>query len=111
MSSRWSQEELTLALQMLERGDDGAAFLKTFGRTKKAAEHRRDRVRNGCPAPKSNNGPRARSMCLTNGTRVIVSDSALKDATRRAVAPRSLTAAIFGDPPEGYSALDRRRSA
>ncbi|MGM4906286.1 hypothetical protein AB8B21_05585 [Tardiphaga sp. 866_E4_N2_1] len=32
----------------------------------------------------------------------------LDDARRRAVAQRSLTAVAFGDPPPGYSALDRR---
>lgn len=32
----------------------------------------------------------------------------LADADRRANAPRDLTAMIFGDPPRGHSALDRR---
>lgn len=32
----------------------------------------------------------------------------LIDRDRRAMAPRSLTAMIFGDPPPGMSALDKR---
>lgn len=35
----------------------------------------------------------------------------VEDAANRAVAPRSLTAWSFGDPPPGYSALDRRNAA
>ncbi|QUS39531.1 hypothetical protein RPMA_12315 [Tardiphaga alba] len=33
----------------------------------------------------------------------------IEDARRRALAAKSLTAATFGDPPPGYSALDRRK--
>lgn len=35
----------------------------------------------------------------------------LADADRRANAPRDLTAMVFGDPPRGCSALDRRVGA
>lgn len=35
----------------------------------------------------------------------------IAEAQRRADAPRSLTAEFFGDPPAGYSALDRRQNA
>ena len=36
-----------------------------------------------------------------------VPQSVLIDRDRRANAPRSLSATFFGDPPRGYSALDR----
>lgn len=36
------------------------------------------------------------------------SEELIADALVRATAPRSITAALFGDPPPGYSALDRR---
>ena len=35
----------------------------------------------------------------------------IEDAQRRSLAPRSITSAFFGDPPVGWSALDRRQSA
>jgi hypothetical protein len=35
----------------------------------------------------------------------------IEDAQRRALAPRSISAFVFGDPPPGYSALDRRTGA
>jgi hypothetical protein len=34
--------------------------------------------------------------------------SLIEEAQRRALAPRSISAFVFGDPPSGYSALDRR---
>jgi|SRR5687768_1318685 len=34
----------------------------------------------------------------------------IEEAQQRALAPRSLTAEFFGDPPKGWSALDRRQS-
>jgi hypothetical protein len=34
----------------------------------------------------------------------------LADRERRLLAPRSLSAIAFGDPPPGFSALDRRRA-
>jgi hypothetical protein len=33
----------------------------------------------------------------------------IDDAERRSCAPRSLTSLVFGDPPPGRSALDKRR--
>lgn len=36
---------------------------------------------------------------------------AVEDAHRRMAAPRSITAFVFGDPPPGYSALDKRGQA
>lgn len=35
----------------------------------------------------------------------------IEEAKLRATAPRSLTAEFFGDPPKGWSALDRRQGA
>lgn len=39
------------------------------------------------------------------------SSELIEDAQRRSLAPRSITSAFFGDPPVGYSALDRRQGA
>jgi hypothetical protein len=39
------------------------------------------------------------------------SDKLIAEARIRADAPRSLSAMLLGDPPKGYSALDRGQSA
>jgi hypothetical protein len=39
------------------------------------------------------------------------SQELLADATKRLIAPRTLTGSLCGDPPVGYSALDRRQGA
>lgn len=35
----------------------------------------------------------------------------IEEAQQRYLAPRSLTSSFFGDPPKGWSALDRRQGA
>lgn len=39
-----------------------------------------------------------------------VPHEAIQDALKRAMAPRTITGWFCGDPPPGYSALDRRRA-
>lgn len=39
------------------------------------------------------------------------SSELIEEAKQRALAPRSLTSEFFGDPPKGWSALDKRQSA
>lgn len=41
---------------------------------------------------------------------VEIPSSVLIDRERRSLAPRTITALLFGDPPPGYSALDRRQA-
>lgn len=45
------------------------------------------------------------------GTKVVVPESVLAERDRRFNAPVSFSAAILGDPPQGYSALDRMQRA
>jgi hypothetical protein len=45
MSRPWTEEEYALALEMLARDDDDAAFLAQFGKTKNSVESRRDRLK------------------------------------------------------------------
>jgi hypothetical protein len=106
LSNHWTEDEFAIALEMLARGDDNAAFLAAFGKTKKAAQTRRDRMKYGSP-PRIYGKNRSRP-CRT----IAVSAQALADATHRASLEHvSLTAALCGDPLPGRSALDRRRSA
>lgn len=39
---------------------------------------------------------------------IVVPDEVIAEAARRAAAPRSLTGIVMGDPPIGFSALERR---
>lgn len=99
---KWTHDETDLARQMIERGDDEDAFLTQFGKSKKSAIARVDRVKD---RPKT----RACPNIPTSG-RVDVPDHVQIEATQRASAPRSLTAILCGDPPVGYTQLDRRGS-
>lgn len=53
--------------------------------------------------------PRAPTMNVVGSMRVSESALAERDARYEASQLRDLTAATFGDPPPGFSALDRRR--
>lgn len=111
MSSHWSEADFAVALEMLERREHPSAFLRRFGRTKKSVESRRDRIKYGSPARVY---AKKRSPSFHEGSlavdRFAVPADALMEARRRAMAPRSLTAWICGDPAPGSSALDRRAS-
>lgn len=102
MSSLWTTEQTDLARQMIERGEDEAAFLTQLGRSKKSAIARVDRL-------KDRPMTRACPNIPTSG-RVEVPDHVKIEASQRAAAPRSLTAILCGDPPVGYTQLDRRGS-
>lgn len=53
-----------------------------------------------------------RMIHSTSGTPIRPSDRAVADMlARRSAPPRDLTGALMGDPPRGYSALDRRGGA
>lgn len=109
MSAHWTQEQFALASEMLARGDDNAAFLAAFGKTKTAARSRRDRLKNGAaPRIYAKGAPRSGSA---TSERFVIPADVRADADRRAgIEPRSLTAAILRDPLPGMSAFDRKNS-
>lgn len=101
--TRWTIEETKLARRMIEENATEAEFWEAFGRTRSMAVDRiryvdvpryRDRRKNSPKPP-------------PNPTKAIP-DEVIADAFRRASAPRSITAFVFGDPAPGFSALDRR---
>ena len=107
MKKHWTEAEFKIALEMLARNESDAAFQERFGRTKKSVISRRDRLKySGIATPKGARRARKPSY-VTTGARVQVSEQARIDAMRRAAAPHP----AFGDPPIGWSALDRKRSA
>lgn len=51
---------------------------------------------------------RADRMHIQQRERQIIPQQVLADRDYRARLPRSVTQTLFGDPPPGYSALDRK---
>jgi hypothetical protein len=97
---RWTEQQYALALEMLARGDDNAAFLEKIGKSRAAAVAKREAMRNG------------RLVGIGEvGRPVTVSAAVRADAARRAAIEQSPIARLLGEPLPGYSALDRRRSA
>jgi hypothetical protein len=102
----WTDAEFLRAKGMHDSGMNYAEIGIELGRTKKAVQARiqkgrwRDRYgspfrETGLPQPSAAN--RAPDDLLTDRNH------------RSGLAPRDLTAAVFGDPLPGYSALDRRQ--
>lgn len=54
-------------------------------------------------------GMRLAALNLGEPNRVFVPEEVTADRDRRLAIRRDLTAEFFGDPPRGYSALDRRQ--
>lgn len=102
MSTHWTEAQTKLARIMLAADESNAAFMEQFGKTKAAALTRVARLDNHPKVRRWSNTPTAGSARPT--------PQALADAERRLIAPRSLTAEVFRDPPPGYSALDRKQS-
>ena len=118
---RWSPEEIALATAMKAAGakyiDIAAAipgrnpqqvrgFLEyhTLGATGRAIRAERARQWR-----ERNPGHKAPSRIAHMVVPITVDQRAFNERDRRALlAPRDLTAAFFGDPLPGYSALDRR---
>lgn len=93
---RWTPAETATARHLIDCGASDEQCIAAVGRNRKACWTRLDRERYNAsvyfkPHPRVNPEPRS-----------------LEEATKRALAPRSITAFVFGDPAPGWSALDRR---
>ena len=73
--------------------------------TEEQKEWRRERIRSG-----RRNGKDIVRRVEEYSTREAKPQHVFEDAARRAEAPRTLTAVLMGDPPIGFSALDRRQA-
>lgn len=85
-------QEFGMKSETLRRRVDPAYAEKRASRRRQKYVPRFDRYE------RIENGPR----------RVDVPHDVMAEREKRLMAPRSLTASICGDPPEGYSALERR---
>jgi hypothetical protein len=100
----WTDADTKLARQMLVAGEPADAFVVRLGRTLQASRDRVKRERHKA-AWKSLSHSEMRERVFASPAHVIA------EAQRRASAPQCLTGLTFGDPPKGYSALDRRNRA
>ena len=100
----WSDDDLAAMIRMREvercRWSD---IDRAFGRTPgsccaKYESLRREKL----PTHPSDAGGRIEVTCQQQANRI---------ARKQAEAQRDLTAAVFGDPPPGYSALDQKPGA
>jgi hypothetical protein len=118
---RWSPEEWQKTKTMLDQGIDRNLVAKTIGRAigclkekirweGMSAEQRTARlksIREKRQAASISDVPKRRVI-----TEPYVCESAVADRDlRKRIAPRDLSAALFGDPLPGYSALDKRPQA
>lgn len=128
--SYWTQKDVLLLRKMMNAGQTVRQIAMYFGCTD---DRVRDRIKQKgkCPKDRKANAARAKAWREKQkaagrnpkfpvndaSRRDVVSSAArpspdlIEDAMRRSSAPRSLTAALFGDPPVGFSALDRRQGA
>ena len=119
MSKPWTEEMTERSRQMKARGGaTNGEYLAAFGRTRKAVMARlryldRPEVRQAQAVQKAayrrtNEVYRAKLDGRTTPDRHVAPPEVIEDAIRRASAPRSVSAWICGDPPPGWSALERR---
>jgi hypothetical protein len=109
VNKNWSPQEISIAASMYQSmvtdvyGEDGPS--RARGAAYEAIAQKLRRTRVGVWQRFRDHGP-----SFNIGGRSTVSASALTERSVRAEAlhRRDLTASIFGDPPPGYSALDRR---
>lgn len=114
---RWTKDEEMKAREMLKNLAAESEFMRAFGRTRAAAIHHINYVDK--PIVREKNRIRSNTFRLdkntTKGRAVkpmrVVPEEVIADAVRRNSAERTITQAAMGDPPNGYSALDRKQSA
>lgn len=112
----WTEVDTLMARRMLARKATDEEFLKVLGRTKSAAFSRIQWL--DCPMYRDRKAERKRRERAKNPVAKLrmsrgrtIPDGVLEDRDRRNLAPRSITAFVFGDPAPGHSALDLRNLA
>ncbi len=78
-----------------------------INQTEEQRQRRRNRI-NALRYKRDSQVGTLRTNIVRNAT--VIDKTILLDRERRMLAPRTLTGMILGDPPQGYSALDRKRA-
>lgn len=115
----WTPQDEELAKKLLEARATEAEFQEKLGRSKAASyahfyylkhgdKNRPDRIRLRPSRGKNIVGEEGASAdVVLSYARPAV--QLLEEAKQRLLAPRSITAMLCGDPPPGYSALDKKQ--
>lgn len=98
----WTKEQECLAKQYAHA--DSLEFIEKVGKTKAAANSHFHYIK----YPEKQKRKRKRHTREQYVSIKAPNTEMIKDAERRKLAVRSLTATICGDPPPGYSALDKK---
>jgi hypothetical protein len=93
---RWTDQDFAKAQALIKAGATNEQCLGALGRTLKACS---EKVRLGM-------GPQLYSK--TQPAPKVPNDVREDAAKRHLARPRDLSGFVFGDPPQGYSALERR---
>lgn len=113
---RWTAEEWARAKSLLDAGYRVKAVAQILGRDPQNVSSKLQYMKTTEERLRDKNWKRRKKYAGDHGSKIHRVDSivvavpaeALVDRNARAAAPRSLTAFVFGDPPPGWSALDRR---
>ncbi|WP_316172436.1 hypothetical protein [Bradyrhizobium sp. SZCCHNRI2049] len=102
----WTHREMETLLRLAQAGETWTTINGEIGRGAHACENRFQRV-----ATKLQKEARARALAARRSLKAPVETPARKKPIAPIVsaAPRSLTAAVLGDPLPGRSALDQRQ--
>ena len=116
----WNEEDTAKARILIARNAPPEDFMSEIKRTKGASKSRIEYLDNpNCRDRKYESVRRSRLKCLdgptepprrytTRAAGMPIPEHVLADAAARSNAPRTLSAMLLGDPPIGFSALDRR---
>jgi hypothetical protein len=113
MLTRWTDEETATLHRMMEQGNTRDEIAKELGcdtgriRKKIWDMSRTVEQRRNCASRRRERDERKTERHEVR-TESRPDEALLAEAAIRAAAPRSLSAMLLGDPPKGYSALDRR---
>lgn len=104
----WTDEQTERARQLVARKADDATFRLELGKSKAAAYARLLYAKD----PVKYRGQRhaARTSAAEQPPKPRIPSHVIEDAVLRYSLPRTLTATLCGDPPPGYSALDRKQA-
>lgn len=117
---KWTQEEHEKLVKLKQQSLSFAEIATALNRTRKAVEWRwqvinfsaetRERYRKNRQenAARYRRKPRKTNPLRFVPETMIAPDIVLIERDMRLKAPQTITGYLFGDPPRGYSALDRR---
>ena len=122
LTSKWTEVQLAELYRLKGEGKSALEIAEIMGckrsriderlrRDRMTPEQRRAHEKQKTEWARKNGGGTQRQSYRPASTTIASrpSDELIAEARRRADAPRSLSAMLLGDPPRGFSALDRKQ--